>query len=31
MTGRKYATGAALRTALEDRLRRIAREEAVDL
>ena len=31
MTGRKYATGAALRTALEERLRTIAREEAVDL
>lgn len=31
MTGRKYATGAALRTALEERLRRIARQEAVDL
>jgi hypothetical protein len=31
MTGHKYATGAALRTALEERLRGIAREEAVDL
>jgi hypothetical protein len=31
MTNRKYATGAALRTALEERLRRIAREEAIDL
>lgn len=31
MTGRKYATGAALRTALEEWLRRIARDEALDL
>ena len=28
---RKYATGLALRTALEERLKRIAREEGVDL
>ena len=31
MTGRKYVAGTALRTALAERLRRIAREEAVDL
>ena len=31
MSGRKCATGVALRTVLEERLRRIAREEAVDL
>ncbi len=31
MIGRKYATGAAFRMALEERLRRNAREEAVDL
>ena len=28
---RKYATGLALRTALEERLKRLAREEGVDL
>ena len=28
---RKYATGLALRTALEERLKRVAREEGVDL
>ena len=31
MNGRRYTTGVALRTALEERLRRTAREEAVDL
>ncbi len=30
-SGPKYATGAALRIALEERLRRIAREEGIDL
>ena len=30
-TDRKYVSGPALRTALEERLKRIAREEAVDL
>ena len=28
---RKYATGLALRTALEERLKRVAREEGIDL
>lgn len=28
---RKYASGAAFRVALEDRLKRIAREESLDL
>ena len=32
MTGdRKYVTGVALRTALEERLKRISREEGIDL
>jgi len=31
MKPRRYASGIALRTALEERLRRIAREEAIDL
>lgn len=30
-TGRQYNSGPALRTALEERLKRISREEAVDL
>ena len=29
--GSKYATGAALRTALEERLKREAREQGIDL
>jgi hypothetical protein len=31
MVERKYASGIALRTALEERLKRISREEGVDL
>src|SRR3954454_24446334 len=31
MTERKYATGLALRTATEERLKRISREEGIDL
>ena len=30
-TSRQYNSGAALRTALEERLKRVSREEAVDL
>jgi len=30
-TGREYGSGLALRTALEERLKRISREQAVDL
>ena len=30
-TGRHYNSGVALRTALEERLKRISREEAIDL
>jgi hypothetical protein len=29
--GRQYNSGTALRTALEERLKRVSREEAVDL
>jgi len=30
-TGRRYGSGSALRTALEERLKRISREEMIDL